>query len=49
VPTWSPDGAWLAFASERPRAEIIVLHVESGFMAQLTDNSAQDWRPIWRP
>lgn len=49
VPTWSPDGQWLAWAGESRRAEIYLLHLESSTIYQITSNSAQEWRPIWRP
>jgi len=48
-PTWSPDGRWLAFASDRLERnfEIYAMDMHSGDILRLTDDSAWDARPSW--
>jgi TolB protein len=47
---WSPDGAYLAYASDRDGDfEIFVQNVASGESVQLTHNEAFDFDPSWSP
>ena len=49
-PAWSPDGAYLAFSSDRTgNDEIHVLEMASGRITQLTNHPASDLRPAWSP
>lgn len=49
-PQWSPDGRWIAYVSNRAGGDNIMLyHVDSGRIRQLTISSVRDWNPIWRP
>jgi Tol biopolymer transport system component len=51
-PSWSPDGAQLAFAStrgENGRWNIFVLNLGSGEVNPLTINNGDNTSPIWKP
>ncbi|MCK4413779.1 MAG: PD40 domain-containing protein [Candidatus Eisenbacteria sp.] len=49
-PRWSPDGAWIAFASDRAGTfDIYLLPVAGGELRQLTWNSYQDIPTDWTP
>ncbi|MBC7225745.1 MAG: PD40 domain-containing protein [Thermoflexales bacterium] len=48
-PTWSPDGRFLAFASDRDGdSEIYVTNADGTGLGKLTDNSFYDGQPNWR-
>ena len=51
-PTWSPDGAWIAF-SRRPtptdNPDIYKVNVTSRTLAQLTSGSEDEGEPAWSP
>ncbi len=50
VPTWSPDGQKIAFASDRDKdSEIYVMDKDSSSLEKLTDNTGYDGRPRWSP
>ncbi len=51
VPSWSPDGAHIAFYSyvSRYRWAIQVMDADGGNPRQLTDNNACDGEPSWSP
>ncbi len=55
-PAWSPDGRYLAFASERHAergrdlgADLFLLEVRTGELSQLTRTSGQVHMPSWSP
>ncbi len=49
-PTWSPDSAWIAFASDRDgNAEIYIMNANGRNQTRLTDNAVDDWLPAWSP
>jgi serine/threonine protein kinase/Tol biopolymer transport system component len=49
-PTWSPDGRFLAYSSDRSgNFDIWVQQVGSGEPLQLTTHAAHDWQPAWSP
>ena len=50
-PAWSPDGARIAFASDRDGGanEIYVMQADGTGKTRLTTNAAQDWEPTWSP
>jgi len=57
APTWSPDGARIAFVSNRSGSikadygELFIVELATGAVKQVTDTGGQvyDWRPAWRP
>jgi len=51
-PAWSPDGEWIAFASNRDGAgnmEIYIMDTNGENVRRLTDNPDEDIYPAWRP
>mgnify|MGYP006270892699 CR=1 FL=1 len=49
-PSWSPDGARIAFTSERNgQAEIYAMNADGSGLKNLTNNPAGDWWPSWSP
>ena len=49
-PTWSPDGARIAFSSPREgNWEIFVMNLDGSGQANLTGHPANDWLPTWSP
>lgn len=48
--SWSPDGQWIAFTSEREDdKEIFVISRDGSEQTQLTFNEVDDHNPIWSP
>lgn len=48
--TWSPDGSWFAFASDRDGTyDIFVSPADGGAAANLTDHPGKDLYPAWSP
>jgi TolB protein len=51
-PTWSPDGAKVAFWSDmgfNKTRQIWVIDLPSGVLTSLSDNPFNDWDPVWVP
>ncbi len=49
-PSWSPDGADLAFASDREgHDDIWVIDIDGGHLTNLTNDEARDHSPAWSP
>jgi Tol biopolymer transport system component len=49
-PTWSPDGQFVAYASDRKgNFDIWVQQVGGGSPIQVTSSPAHDWQPDWSP
>jgi Tol biopolymer transport system component/DNA-binding winged helix-turn-helix (wHTH) protein len=49
-PTWSPDGRWIAYSSDRSgNYDIWVQSLGAGKPIQVTNSSAHDWQPDWSP
>jgi dipeptidyl aminopeptidase/acylaminoacyl peptidase len=50
-PDWSPDGNWITFESWRDAAnhEIYIMGSNGGLQTRLTDDTAADYQPVWRP
>ena len=52
LPTWSPDGNWIAFhriVGDTYRTEIFVMRSDFTDERRLTYNTADDWGPMWMP
>lgn len=51
TPSWSPDGRWLAFASNKDGdSDIYLYHVETGQVINLTENwPSKEMHPRWSP
>jgi Tol biopolymer transport system component len=55
TPAWSPDGKWIAFASNRSRprhenaSEIYVMRANGTELRRVTRNRFADWQPAWAP
>jgi Tol biopolymer transport system component len=49
-PTWSPDGQWIAFHSDRDGDfDIYIVRPDGSDLRQLTDNDDNDMQPSWSP
>jgi Tol biopolymer transport system component len=49
-PTWSPDGGWLAFYSDRDGDwDIYVMASDGSDVVKLTGERSNDQVPAWRP
>ncbi len=49
-PTWSPDGRFIAYSSNRGgNSDIWVRQVGGGNPVQITNSPAHDWQPDWSP
>jgi len=53
TPTWSPNGEWVAFESNRGNEEdhyaIFVIHRTGGTARQLTPDELSAFHPVWSP
>jgi Tol biopolymer transport system component len=49
-PTWSPDGQWIAFHSDRDGdLDIYIVRPDGSDLRLLTDNDDDDMQPSWSP
>ena len=49
-PSWSPDGKWIAYSSDRSgNFDIWIQPVGDGQPIQITFDTARDWQPAWSP
>jgi Tol biopolymer transport system component len=50
-PAWSPDSQWIAFESWRDAAQhdIYRMSFNGGQVIRLTNDTALDYQPVWRP
>jgi dipeptidyl aminopeptidase/acylaminoacyl peptidase len=49
-PTWSPDGRFIAYASDQSgNFDIWVQPIAGGRAVQVTTDPATDWQPVWSP
>lgn len=50
LPSWSPDGAKIAFASDRDgNFEIYIMNIDGLEQTRLTNTSEQEISPVWSP
>jgi Tol biopolymer transport system component len=50
VPSWSPDGAKIVFASTRDgNEEIYIMNADGNNQTRITDDAARDMEPCWTP
>ncbi len=52
APRWSPDGKWLAFASDRDKEkkdQLYVIALAGGEAHRLTDDALRPSAPVWSP
>jgi len=53
TPSWSPDGEWIAFESNRGNEEgryaVFVIHRTGGTARQLTTHELSAFHPVWSP
>jgi Tol biopolymer transport system component len=49
-PTWSPDGKFIVFSSDRDgNSEIYTIGSDGKNFTRLTNHTGTDWRPVWQP
>lgn len=49
-PTWSPDGRWIAFTSDRSgNRDLWLMRPDGTSLRQLTTHPAHDRNPVWSP
>ncbi len=54
-PSWSPDGKWIVFASDRAKYgkegyyNLFLLQADNGRILHLTEGMESDFAPIWSP
>src|SRR5215470_4788294 len=49
-PSWSPDGRFISYSSDRSgNFDIWVQPVSGGDAVQVTRSAANDWQPDWSP
>src|SRR5690606_23476479 len=50
APSFSPDGQWIAFASNlRGDNNVFIMRVDGSDWRQLTTQPSADWQPRWGP
>ena len=51
-PSWSPDGAWIAYGSLRPgepHFDIFIMRPDGSDVRRLTEHPAKEANPVWGP
>ena len=49
APSWSPDGQWIAFVSNRTGDPEIFITDMHGTVRRITNHVGPDFMPVWNP
>jgi Tol biopolymer transport system component len=49
LPSWSPDGRWIAYTGRSGGSDIWLVPAAGGEPVRVTDDDGNDWGPAWSP